>query len=118
VLRFLEVDETFPLQPVETQRLQGVRSVRLIQLGLALSIARRRAAAGGPALRALGKHVPQPRHGTAFGAAWQRLAYSDPPVPDHAFVLALRRRFRPEVVALSDYLGRDLVSEWGYDRIG
>ena len=26
----------------------------------------------------------------------------------------LRARFKPEVVALSEYLGRDLVSLWGY----
>ena len=30
----------------------------------------------------------------------------------------LRRRFKPEVVALSEHLGRDLVTLWGYDRIG
>jgi hypothetical protein len=30
----------------------------------------------------------------------------------------LRERFKPEVVALSDYLGRDLVTLWGYDRSG
>ena len=29
----------------------------------------------------------------------------------------LRRRFKGEVVALSEYLGRDLVSLWGYDRL-
>jgi hypothetical protein len=29
----------------------------------------------------------------------------------------LRVRFKAEVVALSEYLGRDLVSEWGYDRV-
>ena len=29
----------------------------------------------------------------------------------------LRRRFASEVVALSEYLGRDLVSLWGYDRL-
>ena len=28
----------------------------------------------------------------------------------------LRRRFKPEVESLSDYLGRDLVALWGYDR--
>jgi len=27
-------------------------------------------------------------------------------------------RYAPEVVALSEYLGRDLVSEWGYDAAG
>jgi hypothetical protein len=29
----------------------------------------------------------------------------------------LRRRFRGEVEALGEYLGRDLVSLWGYDRV-
>ncbi len=30
----------------------------------------------------------------------------------------LRRRYKPEVAALSEYLGRDLVALWGYDRLG
>jgi hypothetical protein len=29
----------------------------------------------------------------------------------------LRRRFKSEVVALSEYLDRDLVALWGYDRV-
>ena len=29
----------------------------------------------------------------------------------------LRRRFKPEVVALSEYLQRDLVALWGYDDL-
>ena len=29
----------------------------------------------------------------------------------------LRQRFMPELVALSDHLGRDLVTEWGYDDV-
>jgi hypothetical protein len=29
----------------------------------------------------------------------------------------LRKRFRAEVVELSEFLGRDLVSLWGYDSI-
>ena len=32
--------------------------------------------------------------------------------------LELRRRFKDEVVALSEYLDRDLVSLWGYDKLG
>lgn len=28
----------------------------------------------------------------------------------------LRQRFKPEVVALSEYLDRDLVRLWGYDE--
>jgi hypothetical protein len=33
-------------------------------------------------------------------------------------MLALRRRFKPEVVALGEYLDRDLVTLWGYDANG
>jgi hypothetical protein len=32
-------------------------------------------------------------------------------------MLELRRRFKPEVTALSEYLGRDLVALWGYDHL-
>jgi RNAse (barnase) inhibitor barstar len=33
-------------------------------------------------------------------------------------MLELRRRFKDEVLALSEYLGRDLVTLWDYDGIG
>jgi hypothetical protein len=29
----------------------------------------------------------------------------------------LRRRFKGEVEAISEYLGRDLITLWGYDRV-
>jgi hypothetical protein len=29
----------------------------------------------------------------------------------------IRRRYRPEVEALSEYLDRDLVRLWGYDKL-
>jgi hypothetical protein len=32
-------------------------------------------------------------------------------------MVELRRRFKDEVIAVSDYLERDLVSLWGYDSI-
>jgi hypothetical protein len=32
-------------------------------------------------------------------------------------MLELRRRFEPEVAAFGEYLGRDLVRQWGYDRL-
>jgi hypothetical protein len=47
----------------------------------------------------------------------RRIVHGNPPPPDEKLMLELRRRFRPEVVALSDYLGRDLVRLWGYDAI-
>jgi hypothetical protein len=32
-------------------------------------------------------------------------------------MLELRRRFKGEVLALSEYLGRDLVALWGYENV-
>jgi hypothetical protein len=32
-------------------------------------------------------------------------------------MLELRRRYKGEVVALSEYLGLDLVRLWGYDNL-
>ena len=37
-----------------------------------------------------------------------------PPRLDEALTDELRRRFKPEVEAASEYLGRDLVGLWGY----
>ena len=48
---------------------------------------------------------------------WRRLVYSKPAAPDEEFTRELRRRYRPEVLALSEYLDRDLVSLWGYDAL-
>jgi hypothetical protein len=50
--------------------------------------------------------------------ATRRRVYGTPPPSDESFMLELRRRFKPEVVALSEYLDRDLATLWGYDRIG
>ena len=47
----------------------------------------------------------------------RKLIYGKPPPPDEQFMLELRRRFEPEVVAMSEYLERDLVSLWGYDKL-
>jgi hypothetical protein len=44
--------------------------------------------------------------------------YGKPRAPDARLMLELRRRFKGEVVALSEYLDRDLVTLWGYDGIG
>jgi Sulfotransferase family len=42
---------------------------------------------------------------------------ASPPAPDERLMAELRRRFLPEVVALSEYLDRDLVALWGYDEL-
>jgi hypothetical protein len=39
----------------------------------------------------------------------------EPAPPDERLMAELRRRYRSEVLSLSDYLGRDLIELWGYD---
>jgi hypothetical protein len=117
VLRFLDIDDNFAIEPVETERLKGVRSLRLLQLRLAVAVARRRAAAGGRLLKGLNAVIPTlPRSGPVRRMR-VRMVYREPPPPDEAFMRELRRRFKPEVVALSEYLDRDLVTLWGYEGI-
>jgi len=48
----------------------------------------------------------------------RRLVYGEPQAADERFALELRRRFKDEVVALSEYLDRDLVGLWGYEELG
>ncbi len=55
------------------------------------------------------------RHGVK--ALRQRVVYADMPPPDEELMSEVRRRFKPEVVAVSEYLGRDLVKLWGYDEV-
>jgi hypothetical protein len=56
------------------------------------------------------------RHG-ALRIARRQLVYGEAKSPDDSVMLELRRRFKEEVVALGEYLDRDLVSLWGYDSI-
>ncbi len=115
VLRFLEVDELAPIEMVEANPTVAVRSLRLhravqaVQVGsgpvaevvkasLKTITSRRLRHAG---LRAV-------RRGVVFGAS---------PAPDAELMVELRRRFAPEVAALSEYLERDLVGLWGYDGV-
>jgi hypothetical protein len=74
----------------------------------------------GPASRGLKSTLkaltPQGPRRRALGAVRSRLLYSAPPLLDEQLMAQLRARFKSEVEALSDYLGRDLVALWGYDR--
>jgi sulfotransferase family protein len=114
VLRFLEVDDGVALHAVEANPTVHVRSVRLdrfvrlLYAGDGLSRVVRRT------IKAL---TPRRWHGERFQAVRRRLIYGAPRPPDEALTLELRSRFKSEVVALSEYLGRDLVSEWGYDLV-
>jgi hypothetical protein len=117
VLRFLDVDDAVAVQTVETKPLKGVRSMRLHRVRRLIRRVGLNPAAGGRVSRTIDALAPKGLRSDALSAMFRRLAYTAPAPPDEDFTLELRRRFKPEVVAASEYLGRDLVTLWGYDRI-
>ena len=66
--------------------------------------------------RAIKAVVPR---GIRQGAAErvQASLHTAPPPPDEALMAELRVRLKPQVEALSEHLGRDLVSLWGYQQV-
>jgi hypothetical protein len=117
VLRFLGVDDTVAVAAIEANPTRvSVRAVR-VDAGIRALYAGR-----GPAMRAARAGVktvlPARLRRDAFQRLRRRLVWREPPPPDERLMLEVRRRFKGEVEALSEYLGRDLVGEWGYDRVG
>jgi hypothetical protein len=116
VLRFVGADERVPIAPAEVNPTVRIRSQHLDELVHSVSVGR------GPVSRAakapLKALAPRRLRRSALAAVQRRLILAPPPPPDERLMLELRRRYRPEVLALSEYLDRDLVSLWGYDRLG
>ncbi len=118
VQRFLEVDDTHPIDTIETKPVNAVRSVALNQLLGMGRRARNNPSAATHLERTVNVLTPMILKQDVFRKRWRRFIYKEPLPPDEEFMFELRRRFKPEVQAVSDYLGRDLVSLWGYDDIG
>jgi hypothetical protein len=115
VLRFLDVDDTVPIEVTEANPTVRMRSVRLDETVRAVSVG------GGPVMRALRSSVkaitPPDLRVQAQRAIRRRVVFGAPKASDQELMLALRRRLQAEVVAASEYLGRDLVTLWGYDSV-
>jgi hypothetical protein len=115
ILRFLDVDDTAPITVRERNPTVRVRYRRVHELVHAV------AAGQGPVTRGLRAAIAAltPRQLTRESAVAirDRIFFAKPQPPDDGLMLELRRRFEPEVVAVSDYLARDLVSLWGYDGL-
>ena len=118
VLRFLDVDAELPVPTVRTDTLAGVRSKRMHALARRLEHARRNPDTAAAHWRLLSGVAPKAGRGRRLKALWSRAALSEAKPPDERLMQELRQRFKPEVLALSEYLDRDLVSLWGYDRLG
>ena len=111
VLRFLEVDEDVALPPREANPSYAVRSPRL-------NGAVRSLEGGAPAARAARRALvtltPRRLRRRAMGMFRRHVLYGPPPEPDERVMAELRARQRPEVEAFGEYLGRDLLTLWGY----
>jgi len=113
ILRFLEVDDRAPIHAKEANPTVTVRSPRLHDLSQAVALGR------GPLTRGLNRTVKSlgPERTRQLVRLRERVLMGAPPTPDDSVMLELRRRYEPEVLALSEHLGRDLVSLWGYDSL-
>jgi hypothetical protein len=115
VLRFLQVEDAAAIEEVEANPTVGARWRAGHELMHAVTVGR------GPLSRAVKATIKTltpsgPRRGL-LRAVRRKLIYGAPPAADEQLMSELRRRFKPEVVSLSEYLDRDLVSEWGYDDV-
>ena len=114
VLRFLEVDVSSPIEVMEVNPAVRVRSPRAQQMVRSLYLgAGPVAGAAKTAIKAL---TPRRLRHDAI-RNMRRVQWSEPGPPDEQVMLELRRRYKGEVVAVSEYLDRDLVRLWGYDSI-
>jgi hypothetical protein len=115
VLRFLEVDESAPIEAVEANPTVRPRSQLLNELVHAVGVGR------GPVSRTIKGGIkavtPAAPRRAAFHAVKRQLVFAGPEAPDEELMRELRARFRGEVEAVSEYLGRDLVELWGYDSL-
>jgi hypothetical protein len=115
ILQFLGLDYTVDLPMIESNQSVRVRARRVAQVTDAVSYGRGRSSA---MLKTAVKAVTtQPFRRAAQKAVRDHIAYARPRDPDRKLILELRHCYRAEVVALSEYLGRDLITLWGYDGI-
>ena len=115
VLRFLGVDDSEPLHRAEVNPTVGVRSQALHELVHTVVVGR------GPVSRglkgAVTAAIPRGPRRRLLAALRRGVVYGAPPAVDEALMSELRQRFKGEVEALGEYLGRDLVSQWGYSDV-
>jgi hypothetical protein len=115
VLRFLDVDDTHPIEALSANPTVLIRSQQLDELVHAVSVGRSplsRVAKG--ALKAL---APRGLRREVLRLTQRRVVYGEAPPPDEQLMSELRPLFKDQVVALSEYLDRDMVSLWGYDDV-
>ncbi len=115
VMRFLGVEDSGPLATVEANPTVRPRSQTLNELVHAVGVGR------GPVSHRFKEMIksvtPAGPRRRALYALKRQLVFGPPRAPDEEVMRRLRLRYTDQVVALSEYLDRDLVALWGYDRL-
>jgi len=114
VLRFLGVEDAGSLETLEANvTTWSYRAPRLdgILTGAALG----RTGAWRPVKKAAKALSTQRLRHRALRMLRRRIVLTEPPRLATDLESELRERFKPEVLALSEHLGRDLLSLWNYD---
>lgn len=110
VLRFLDVDSEVPIEVKEANPTVRLRSRHVDELIHATTVGR------GPISKGVKAVTSRRLRHTALRMR-RHVVYGEPRPPDDRTMLELRRRFKGEVLALSEYLERDLLSLWGYEHL-
>jgi hypothetical protein len=115
VLRFLDVEDSSQIEIMDANPTVRARSRVLNELVHAVGVGR------GPISHAVKETIkaltPAGPRRNALYAVQRRVVFGEPRAPDEQLMEDLKRRFKSEVSALSEYMGRDLVSLWGYDAL-
>jgi hypothetical protein len=115
ILRFLGVDDTVALCTMDVNESHRIRTRYVKDMVDAVSGGRSRGA--GMSKAVIEAVTPQPLRRAVRKAISDHIVYAKPPGPDQDLMLELRRRYKPEVQALSEWLGLDLVTLWGYHDV-
>lgn len=114
--RFLGVEDSGAIEAVEANPTVRPRSQILNEFVHAVGVGR------GPVSHAVKETIkavtPSGPRRRALYALQRQVVFGPSRPPDDGLLRELRVRYKSEVAATSEYLGRDLVSLWGYDRLG
>jgi hypothetical protein len=115
VLRFLGVEDPEPVRELEANPTVSARSRTVHELMHTVTVGR------GPVSSSVKAAVktltPASARRRLLGSLRRNLVYGAPPPVDEELTSELRRGLKGEVVALSEYLDRDLVGLWGYGDV-
>ena len=115
IFRFLEVDDSVAVVPVNANPTVALRSQALDDAMHRFSVGR------GPYSRAVKTAVktlvPRAARRHLLHTVQEQVVHMAAPPPDEELMRELRGWLKPEVECFGTYLGRDLVTLWGYGDV-